>query len=130
MGYANRLFEFRSTKWMCVGRTNVVFSMGEIENCFWLRLFAFLSLGTVSALQFPKNIYNFPELLNMLHLLFKNKNKVFHSSFKGMKLWKVDLLLLVDFIHYFIYRPFLKTSPRSSAVKNWISVRFYETGCI
>ena len=27
------------------------------------------------------------------------------------------------------YRPFHKTLPRSSAFVNWISVRFYETGC-
>ena len=27
------------------------------------------------------------------------------------------------------YRPFKKTLPRSSAFVNWISVRFYETGC-
>ena len=27
------------------------------------------------------------------------------------------------------YRPFHKTLPRSSAFCNWISVRFYETGC-
>ena len=30
----------------------------------------------------------------------------------------------------FIYRPFHKTLRRSSAFVNWISVRFYETGCI
>ena len=28
------------------------------------------------------------------------------------------------------YHPFHKTLPRSSACVNWISVRFYETGCI
>ena len=28
-----------------------------------------------------------------------------------------------------IYRPFHKTLPRSSAIVNWISVRFYETDC-
>ena len=30
----------------------------------------------------------------------------------------------------FKYRPFHKTLPRSSAFVNWISARFYETGCI
>ena len=29
----------------------------------------------------------------------------------------------------FIYLPFHKTLPRSSAFVNWISVRFYETAC-
>ena len=29
----------------------------------------------------------------------------------------------------FLYRPFHKTLPRSSAFVNWISVRFYETDC-
>ena len=32
-------------------------------------------------------------------------------------------------ISLLIFRPFL-TLPRSSALVNWISVRFYETGCI
>ena len=31
--------------------------------------------------------------------------------------------------YMFKYRPFHKTLPRSSAFVNWISVRFYETGC-
>ena len=31
---------------------------------------------------------------------------------------------------YMIYRPFLKTLPRSSAFVNGISVGIYETGCI
>ena len=29
-----------------------------------------------------------------------------------------------------IYRPFHKTLPRSSALVNWTSVRYYETDCI
>ena len=35
---------------------------------------------------------------------------------------KTEIVLL-------IYRQFHKTLPRSSAFVNWISVRFYETGC-
>ena len=31
---------------------------------------------------------------------------------------------------HFIYRPFHKTLPRSSAFVNWTSVRFYETSCM
>ena len=33
-------------------------------------------------------------------------------------------------LYRFTYRPFHKTLPRSSAFCKWISVRFYETGCI
>ena len=29
-----------------------------------------------------------------------------------------------------IYSPFHKTLPRSNAFVNWISIRFYETGCM
>ena len=31
---------------------------------------------------------------------------------------------------YLIYRPIHKNLPRSSALENWILLRFYEMGCI
>ena len=43
-----------------------------------------------------------------------------HTNKSGIKI----------FPKVFTYRPFHKTLPRSNAFVNWISVRFYETGCI
>ena len=69
----------------------------------------------------------------------KNRNKQFYKLLVINNIMQVyislnpymTLLLLIYFLHHAFatYRPFHKTLPRSSAFVNWISVRFYETGC-
>ena len=62
------------------------------------------------------------------------------TSWKKQLLWAIHRYVKVNFdiqtwiatsapFNQLIYRPFHKTLPRSNAFVNWISVRFYETGC-
>ena len=62
--------------------------------------------------------------VNILNFVF-NKKKLLFASSLAVLLKGPNLKFLVTHLV-----PIHKTLPRSSAVVNWISVRFYETGCI
>ena len=90
----------------------------QLPVLLWYRCIVFIKLVYTKGTYFIKSavVYYLSKLATMAA-----KHKI--KGVYGIESFKFSY-------HYtLIYRPFHKTLPRTSAFINWITVRFYETGC-
>ena len=93
---------------------NILYAFQLLTLNIKMGVFSYLKNQTEKTLR--KKSFQFTIAEKLISRLLNKLNKIIYRGFP-----EIGSLLS--------YRPFHKTLPRSSAFVNWISVRFYETGC-